>query len=157
MENKEEIYSLSALTDTLQIYSYQPNAQYDLNNLITNPLLIDLGNLNVEQIKYKINALSYEYQYFGKDFDQLLMEDNILIPEASLNDWKTYNLSFIDKVEDQYIRIYHLASLIIKIETCKSTCVSCFQSYETCTDYTQSGFAPLEDKTDECYPITYLV
>lgn len=157
MDNKEEIYSLSALTDTLQVYSFQSNVQYDLNNLFTNPLLSNLGNLNVEQIKYKINALSYEYQYFGKDFDQLIMQDNILIPEPSLNDWKTYNLSFIEKVEGQYIRIYHLASLTKNIETCKTGCITCFQSYDTCTDCSQSGFASLEDKPEECYPSTYLV
>ena len=106
MENKEEIYNLPTLTHTIKMSSFQTNVvQYDLNNLCSNPPLRDLGNLNVEQIKKRIdvNGNSYEYQYFGTHFDQLLIEDNILIPEQSLNYWKTYNLSFIEKVEGQYI------------------------------------------------------
>ena len=157
MNNMPDIYGLKTFTDTIQVHSYQQNVEYDLTTLITNPALSGLGYLNVEQIKYKINLLSYDYEYLGKEFNELLMTNNILTPEPSLNDWKTYNLSFMENVEGKYLRIYHLTSLTISIETCKSSCSSCWTSYDTCTDCTSNGYAVLEDRSGECFPPDYLV
>ena len=158
IDNMNDIYSFSSsYTDQINVASYQPGIQYDLNNLITSPSLIDLGYLNVDYIKYKISSYSYEYEYFGTDFYDILMSNNILIPEPSLNDWKTYYLSFVDNVENQYIRIYHLESLTISIQTCEFNCNSCWEDYSICTDCSSSDYAVLEDRAGECFPPTYLV
>lgn len=158
LDNIVNFYTLGSFTHQINVKSYEENVQYDLRELITSPNLEDLGYLNVEMIKYKINTYSNSYEYFGTDFNQILMSNNILIPEPSLNDWKTYNLSFIDHIKDEYTRIYHLTSLTIKIQTCKSGCYSCWEDYNTCTDCdNDANYAPLEDRSDECFPPWYIV
>ena len=156
MDNKVDIYSLASAQKIIKLYSYEAT-QYDLNELITTPTLSDLGNLNVDYIKYKINTYSSSNEYFGTDFTELLMSDNILIPEPSLNDWKTYYLSFVDHSDNEYTRIYHLKSLTVKIQTCKDGCSSCWDGYNLCTDCSDASYAALIDRDGECFPPTYLV
>ena len=85
------------------------------------------------------------------------MSNNILIPEPSLNDWKTYYLSFMDHIENKYTRIYHIENLYIKVQTCKSGCSACWTDYNTCTNCDDPGYAVLSDRDSECFPNTYLV
>ena len=114
LDNIIDIYALESNTNLIEIGSYQ-ETQYDCNNLLINPSLADFGYLNVEHIEYitQIDADStdYFYEYYGIEFNELLMINNILTPEPSLNEWKTYFLSFIDHKENEYTKIYHLGSL----------------------------------------------
>ena len=156
MDNIIDIYALTSYSDSIELGSYY-ETQYDLNDLVTTPSLNTLGKLNVDYISYKITSFTSENEYFGIDFYETLMSNNILIPEPSLNDWKTYYLSFIDNVENEYTRIYHIKSLNIKIKTCKENCYSCWDGYESCTDCSDSQYAILIDRTNECFPPSYIV
>ena len=100
-----------------------------------------LGHSNAERIKYVESSFSYSHKDFGKDFYGTLMENNILIPEPSLNGKKIYNLSFIDHIENAYTRIYHLYSVLITVQTCKQTCYSCWEEFSKCTDCTNENYA----------------
>ena len=157
IDYKVEIYSLTSFNHQLNLFSYQENVQYDLNTLVTTPPLTDLGYLDVEYIKYKISNSENLFEYFGTDFYETLMSNNILIPEPSLNDWKTYYLSFMDHIENKYTRIYHIENLYIKVQTCKSDCSACWTDYYTCTNCDDPGYAVLSDRDLECFPNTYLV
>ena len=86
------------------------------------------------------------------------MSNNTLIPEPSLNDWKTYNLSFIENKENEYTRIYHIKSLYIKIQTCEKACYSCWDGYESCTNCAENtNYSILIDREEECFPPDYYV
>ena len=152
IDNMVSIYELGSFSHYIETYSYAEEAHYDLNNLITNPELSSLGYLNVERI-----IISYSYKDFGKDFYGTLMENNILIPEPSLNGKKIYNLSFINHIENAYTRIYHLYSVLITVQTCKQTCYSCWEEFSKCTDCTNENCAILEDDSKKCYPKDHLV
>jgi len=85
------------------------------------------------------------------------MSNNVLIPEPSLNLWKTYFLSFIDHKENEYTRIFHLETLTVVIHTCERNCYSCWDGFNTCTDCTNSDYAYAEDSPDGCFLKTYPV
>ena len=159
--NNIAIFSFGSFSDTIKTWSYH-EIQYDLKEKVTmtDPTteLEDLGYLNVDYIKYRITDYTSEYEYFGIDFYDILVSDNNLIPELSLNDWKTYFLSFVDHVDNKYTRIYHLTSFKIEVQTCKKTCGSCWDNFDTCTDCENNeNYAPLIDRSDECFPPSYLV
>ena len=156
IDNIIDIYTFGSYTNTFKLKSYG-EMEYDLNELITNPVLNNLGNLNILSIKYKITNYKSETDYFGTNFTETPLLNNIFIPEPSLNDWKTYNLSFIDNVENEYTRIYYLKSLTIVIQTCKSGCYACWDSFDECTNCDNSDYAVLIDRDFECFPKDFLV
>ena len=157
ISNNLDIFSFGSFSDTINTWSYH-EIQYDLKEKVTMADLEDLGYLNVDYIKYRITDYTSDYEYFGIDFNDILMSDNNLIPELSLNDWKTYFLSFVDHVDNKYTRIYHLTSFKIEVQTCKKTCGSCWDNFDTCTDCENNeNYAPLIDRSDECFPPSYLV
>ena len=133
--------------------------EHDLNYQITNPSLSDLGYLNVESIKYELlENIDNETLYYGIDFYETLITNNLLIPEPSLNDWKTYYLSFIDHIENEYTRIYHIYNLYVKIQTCDEECLTCWDNYLTCTNCTvKPEYAKLIDYEKMCYPPSYKI
>ena len=148
LDNIIDIYALESNSNLIEIGSYQ-ETQYDCNNLLINPSLADFGYLNVEHIEYitQIDAeyTDYFYEYYGIEFKELLMSNNILNPEPSLNEWKTYFLSFIDHKENEYTKIYHLDSLTVVIHTCEQDCFSCWDGFDICTDCTSASYAGLAD------------
>ena len=104
--------------------------EYNLNYLVTSPSLSELGYLNVESIKYSlVEEVENETFYFGIDFYETLASDNKIIPEPSLNEWKTYYFSLIDNVENEYTRIYHLENVYLYIMTCTENCLSCWKGH----------------------------
>ena len=145
-------------------YSYEYIGSYEkieinLNQLVTRPALSDLGFLNVESIKYELLGENEETEilYFGIDFYETLISNNLLIPEPSLNDWKTYYLSFIEHKENEYTRIYHIDNINIKIETCDEECLNCWEGYYTCTDCEGEKYAKINDDKEWCYPLSFPV
>ena len=68
-----------------------------------------------------------------------------------------YKFSFINNVENQYTRIYHLDGVSVSIQTCQMNCFSCWESYFECTVCTDQNYAQLFDKEGECFPPTYIV
>ena len=156
MDNRIDIYTFGSDNELIKLKSYE-KYQYDLNDWITSPSLNDLGNLNVESIEYEFRNGDNLKEYYGQDFYETLLSNNIFFPEPSLNDWKTYYLSFIENIENKYTRIYHIDSLTIEIQTCESACYSCWDDYEICTNCTNEAYAILIDKEEECYPSDYFV
>ena len=160
IDNNIDMYSLESNSHTIELGSYQ-ETQYDLNELVTTPTLSELGYLNVEYIEYVTeigeDGDTYDNDYLGIEFNELLMSNNVLIPEPSLNLWKTYFLSFIDHKENEYTRIFHLETLTVVIHTCERNCYSCWDGFNTCTDCTNSDYAYAEDSPDGCFLKTYPV
>ena len=157
IDNKIDIYTFPSKHKDFSIKSYE-EIQFDLNELIKSPSLNDLGQLNVESKKYIVRQGDNSFEYYGNDFYNLLMSNNTLIPEPSLNDWKTYNLSFIENKENEYTRIYHIKSLYIKIQTCEKACYSCWDGYESCTNCAENtNYSILIDREEECFPPDYYV
>ena len=151
MDYKNDIFSFGEYSKTFQIKSYE-KFQYNLTDLTTSPDINDLGILNPESIVYYSRGDgSYDFSYFGTSFYENFFSNNILI-QKSLNEWKTYHLSFIDNVENDYTRIYHLNKLIIEIQTCNSNCDICLDDFDICTDCTDDSYAKLEDKSEACFP-----
>ena len=155
IDNIIDIFSLQTYNDVIELGSYH-ETQYNLKDLVTSPNLDDLGKLNVELVKTEIST-GYLYEYYGIDFFETLISNNLLIPEPSLNDWRTYYFSFIENIENEYTRIYHLKSFTINLHTCENNCYSCWDGYDTCTDCTRGDYAILIDRSGECFPRDYLV
>ena len=151
---KNEFFSLGEYSTLLTLGSYEQKS-YDLNNLVSNPSLTDLGGLQIESFKY--DRVLNTNLVFGTDFYETYMTNNIFNPDPSLNDWATYKFSFIDNVENQYTRIYHLDGVSVSIQTCQMNCFSCWESYFECTVCTDQNYAQLSDKEGECFPPTYIV
>ena len=151
---KNEFFSLGEYSTLLTLGSYEQKS-YDLNNLVSNPSLTDLGGLQIESFKY--DRVLNTNLVFGTDFYETYMTNNIFNPDPSLNDWATYKFSFIDNVENQYTRIYHLDGVSVSIQTCQLNCFSCWESYFECTVCTDQNYAQLSDKEGECFPPTYIV
>ena len=152
---KSEIFSLGEYLNLLTLHSYEQKS-YDLKELLTSVSLENLGKLQIEFLKY--DRVVFTNLTFGIDFYETYMTDNIFIPDPSLNDWATYKFSFIDNVENQYTRIYHLDSVSVKVQTCQIDCFSCWGGYDDCTDCTDTeNYAKLIDKEGECFPPTYIV
>ena len=160
MDFKSDIFELesSLYYSSRQIGSYE-KIEINLNHLVTRPALSDLGFLNVESIKYELSGENEETEilYFGIDFYETLISNNLLIPEPSLNDWKTYYLSFIEHKENEYTRIYHIDNINIKIETCEKECLNCWEGYDTCTDCEGEKYAKINDDEQWCYPSSFPV
>ena len=131
--------------------------EFDMRNIIGSPDINDFGNLTVESIYYQDTEPENFYEYYGIDYFEPLMENNIITPEPSLNELKTYYFSFLDHVENKYTRIFHLSSVNFIISTCQSDCFSCWEAYDSCTDCSSSSYASLNDSSDACYPISFLV
>ena len=156
IDNILDIFSLQTYDDVIELGSYH-ETQYNLKDLVTSPNLDDLGKLNVELVKTEISSTDYLFEYYGIDFYETLMTNNIFIPEPSLNDWRIYYFSFIENIENEYTRIYHLKSFTINLHTCENNCYSCWDGYNTCTDCTRADYAILIDRSGECFPKDYLV
>ena len=153
---KRQIFTFDYYSSDYNSYRYiksYETIEYDIN------FFSDLGYLNVESIKYGLYGwVVTETKYFGIDFLKTLASNNKLIPEPSLNDWKTYYFSLMEHNEKEYTRIYHLNNLNLVIETCKEDCFSCWDGYNTCTDCSQrNDMVLLKGSEDECYPSSYII
>ena len=151
---KNEIFSFEEYSNTLFLGSYEQQS-FDLKSLVTSPPLENLGNLQIESFKYDRGVDTN--LVFGIDFYETYMTDNIFNPDPSLNDWATYKFSFIDNIENQHTRIYHLDSVSVKVQTCQADCFSCWEGYFECTECSEPNYAKLIDKDAECFPPTYIV
>ena len=157
IDNKIDIYTIPSDNKLIKLKSYE-EYKYDLNDFIQSPSLNNLGNLNVESIKYKLSSGGNLIEYYGNHFYKTLITNNIIFPEPSLSDWKTYYLSFIENLENYYTKIYHIESLTVKVQTCENGCYSCWDGYESCTNCTENAnYASLYDKEEECFPPDYFV
>ena len=154
MDYMSDIFNFNSYEKIFYLGSYE-EISYDLNDLITTATLSDLGNLNIAT--YKLDYSGESTLYYGLDFFELCMSNNIFNPDPSLNFKEIYTFSFIDNAEDIYTRIYHLANLVIKIKTCEDDCYSCWDGYYNCTDCAHLNYAILVDKEGECFPSTYIV
>ena len=95
---------------------------------------------------------------FGFNFYELLMSDNILIPEKSFNTWYKSDIAFIDHVENDYTRIYYINDSNIIVKTCFSQeCISCWENYSQCDEYEKGIYALLIDDKTKAYPANKLV
>ena len=131
--------------------------EFDMRDYIALPDVNDFGNLAVESIYYQEVDPENFYEYYGIDYFEPLMNNNIITPQPSLNELKTYYFSFLDHVENKYTRIFHLSSVYFTISTCDSNCYCCWEEYSSCTDCSSSSYASLEDSSTACYPIPFLV
>ena len=125
MQNNQVIYNLGSKSANIQMKTYQ-HIEYAMSSLVTN--IADLGNLNVETI-YR-NSIQKTY---GIDYYELFMDNNLFIPEKSINTQYKYNFSFIEHSENDYTRIYYISYISIEVSTCySSSCSSCWEGYNTC-------------------------
>ena len=153
MDYKSDIFSFGEYSKTFQIKSYE-KLQYNLTDLVISPNINTLGILNPESIGYYSRKDGYyDFSNFGTAFYETLLSNNIIV-QNSLNEWKTYHLSFIDNVVNNYTRIYHLNKFIIEIQTCDTNCDICLNDFSTCTDCTDENYAKLEDESKACFPKT---
>ena len=156
----EDIFNFNNYKKTYQLSSFE-EITCDLLNEATFdsdiPNIINYGYLNVESITYYLDEEGYSTDYFGLDFYDILMSENVLIPLASLNNWKNYSLSFVDHVENEYTRFYHLRYFNINIETCENGCLTCWEGYNYCTNCSLEYYAELSDHPGECYDPTDLI
>ena len=145
----ENIYNINSYSQAIKMKTYE-NIEYDISELYND---LNYGKLNVEGITRNISG-SVTTENFGLNYSQLLINNNILVPEKSFNTWYKYSLSFIEHVEDDYTRIYYLNDVNINVTTCYSQeCVSCWENYNQCDDCGNGEYALLRDNPDECYKI----
>ena len=149
-----DIFNFNSYEKTFYLASFE-EIIYDLNDLIPNPPVSDLGNLSIAT--YKLDYSGYKKQFYGINIFDEPLPNNIFTPEPSLNWNEIYTFSFIDNVENKYTRVYNLSNVVIKIKTCDDECNSCWTGYYNCTDCDDPNYATLEDKEAECFPITYIV
>ena len=150
----EYIYNINEISNTIEIKTYEKK-EYNVDELING--VSNIGQLNIEGITKNINGL-ITTENFGINIYNLLMKDNILIPEKSFNTWYNYSLSFIDHVKNEYTRIYYLNNVNVNIKTCFSQeCISCWGNYSQCDEYGNGAYALLIDDDKKGYPINKLV
>ena len=154
MDYMKDIFEFEAFEKIYLLGSYE-EITCDLNELISSSNLSALGYLNVAT--YKLEITGEKKQFYGINFFDYWISDNILKPDPSLNTKETYTFSFIDNVENEYTRVYNLSSVVIKIKTCETGCNSCWYGYYNCTDCSDPSYALLEDRPGECFPSTYIV
>ena len=143
LKYKENLFNLDGLYTTIQMKSFE-DKQYNINSLFWHS---DIGYLNVEKI-----TKGSVTETFGIDFYNLIIQNNILIPEKSFNTNYIYYLSFIEHSENIYTRIYLINSIMINVKTCFSDdCISCWEDYDVCDDCNNGQFALLRDHPDICY------
>ena len=143
----ENIYNINSYSQDIKMKTYE-NIEHDISELYND---LNFGKLNVEGITRNISG-SVTTENFGLNFSELLINDNILVPEKSFNTWYKYDLSFIEHVKDDYTRIFYLNDVNINVTTCYSQdCVSCWKDYNQCDDCGNGEYALLRDNPDECY------
>ena len=122
MDYMKDIFEFESIEKIYYLGSYE-EVTCNLNDLITTSNLSDLGYLNVGT--YKLEVTGEKKQFYGINFFDYWISDNILKPDPSLNTKETYTFSFLDNVENEYTRVYNLSSVVIKIKTCETGCNSC--------------------------------
>ena len=155
LQNNEDIYNISPHFNSIQMKTYE-HIEYNMNNIFGD--ISNLGNLNIEIITRNISGVITTEKY-GIDFYELFMDNNIFIPEKSMNTWYRYNFSFVEHAENNYTRIYYLEYISIIVKTCYSfICNSCWKDYNQCDQCTNNNeYGLLSDDTTKCYPINLLV
>ena len=150
---KIDIFTFGNYNKILQIKSFQ-KMEYNINELTTNQNIDNLGQLTVESIKYITRDRGNYTVCYGINLTESLIINNTVVQNPTLNEWKTYNLSFIDIVENQYTRIFHLNNLLIEIQTCAFSCTICLDYFSTCTNCENSNYAKLIDQDNVCFKKT---
>jgi len=113
------------------------------------------GSLNVLIVGTYKNETYYKNETFGVDFNNIIMSDNKIFINKTLNLWCDYYLSFVEHVENNYTRIYYINDYIIfKLRTCFPTrCGSCRTDYSICDDCIYENYALIKNGNETCYPI----
>ena len=155
LRNNGGIFNINFYNKIIKMKTYE-HIEIDTNEFIEENS--NFGHLNVESITRNISGV-VTTEYFGTDFNELIMEDNIFIPEKSFKTWYRYNFFFIEHINNDYTRIYYLNNVNIIIKTCYSfECKSCWENYNECDDCQMGkSFALLSDDNSKCYPTNQLV
>ena len=149
LKYNETIFNINSISKTIELRTYE-DKEYHMENLINN--ISNIGNLNIEGIHTNISG-NISIKNYGINFYELLMNNNIFIPEKNYNIFK-YDLAFIDHIENNYTRIYYLKNVNIFINACKAQdCISCWENINQCDEYPSENYALLKDNNRTAYPI----
>ena len=154
MYNSEKFYKIDGSKidqKTLKVKSNEERYFYFSN--MTN--ITQYGSLNVLEIGRYNNETNNKNETFGIDFNSIILSDNKIFINKTLNLWYDYYLSFVEHVEDNYTRIYHLNNYIyFRLRTCYETrCGSCRTNYSICDDCIYENYALIKNGNRTCYPI----
>ena len=153
MYNSKELYEIDGSTinqKTLKVKSNQER-YYSVSDMTDTKY----GSLNVLVIGTYKNETNHKNETFGVDFNNIIMSDNKIFINKTLNLWCDYYLSFVEHVENNYTRIYYINNyIIIRLRTCYPTrCGSCRTDYGICDDCIYENYALIKDGNKTCYPI----
>jgi hypothetical protein len=152
MHNSKKLYKIGSkfISKTLKIKS-NVESYYNVSEM-TN--ITKYGSLNVLMIGRYNNETNYKNDTFGVDFNNIIMNDNIIFINKTLNLWYDYYLSFVEHVENNYTRIYYLSNYILfRLRTCFPTrCESCRNDYSICDDCKYENYTLIKNGNRTCYP-----
>ena len=154
MYNSKKFYEIDGskiYQKTLKVKSNEERYFYFSN--MTN--ITQYGSLNVLKIGRYKNTTNNKNETFGIDFKSIILSDNTIFINKTLNLWYDYYLSFVEHIEDNYTRIYHLNNYIyFRLRTCYETrCGSCRTNYSICDDCIYENYALIKNGNRTCYPI----
>ena len=153
MHNSKEIYKLdvsSVKQKTLKVKTDEERF-YNVSEM-TN--ITKYGSLNVLIIgKYK-NDSNNKNETFGIDFNDTIINDNMIFINKTFNLWYDYYLTLMEHVENNYTRIYNMSHFIyFRLRTCHPTrCGSCRTNYEKCDDCIYENYSLIKNGNRTCYP-----
>ena len=139
-----------------KVYEILTNEQiiFNFNDIID---LNNIGDIQIEGIVKNISG-TISKSYYPKDFNLFLMDNNTFVSEKISSGWFSYSFSFIEQIENDYIKMYYLPSIIITVKTCFNTkCPSCRINYTQCDNCQYEDYALLIDSNEICHQINQLV
>ena len=153
MYNSKKLYELdisSTIQKTLKVKSNEE--RYFNVSEITD--ITKYGSLNVFMIGRYDNKTNNKNDTFGVDFNDIIMSDNKIFINKTLNLWYDYYLTFVEHVENSYTRIYNISNFIyFRLRTCYETrCGSCRTDYSICDDCIYENYALIKNGNRTCYP-----
>ena len=153
MYNSKKIYEIDGskiAQKTLKVKSNEER-NFSLSDMTD---ITKYGSLNVLIIGRYKNTTNNKNDTFGIDFNDIIINNNKIFINKTLNLWYDYYLSFVEHVENNYTRIYNINGYIyFRLRTCYETrCGSCRTNYSICDDCIYENYALIKNGNRTCYP-----